>query len=272
MSVNVEIRWLPFLKGWPRKVLTAIYSLGRFFMTYYRSFLTKKIESKKVIIILGTRRSGSSLLMSLLRNNLKDFHNDRENFNARYFMPMRYLEGSIAGAQGHIYLVKVFVGKFEEEAFISLENFVASCNKRGWKVVSITRENSLLQGLSFFKAQTGLTAFNKTTEGSEEFNLVEVNPEIFLDYINYFHELKNKQRKIEREEGLLSVVYEDDLLDLQSRERTLRRICDYVGIDFVCVETEHLKQRDDKNIFAGIKNKNELLQAIKKSDFAHYLD
>lgn len=257
--------------------------------------LTKKIlysfnkKEPKKFIIFFRGRSGSSLLVDLL-NKHPLIKAEGEILSRNVFFPGIYLD-----LRSYLFLdnivaygVKCKRAQIENQANVNnVEQTFLSLSKRGFKFIYLKRKNKLKQALSAIAAVKRANKMKMQVQGkkvnffrisqeekdkflylTEKFT---IEPKHLIGSTSFFERVGQEEDQIMNLVPNLEITYETDLLKPQNHQATINKICDFLGIETADCNSNLVKANSD-NIRDLVDNASELIDAIEKSKYAHYLD
>lgn len=232
-------------------------------------FFKKPTIPEKRFVIYSLGRSGSTLLVSLL-NSHDHIHCDGEILNNFVLFPMKHVETCASMSKAEVYGFKLLTYQLEDvQRFLHPRRFILELGENGYKIIYLTRANLLRQALSNIYARQ-VQFHSRVSDGrpKEKFMRVEV-----ADVLNWIKGIESRC-KFEREilEGVphLSLVYEDDLQDNESHQRTIERVCDFIGTSPAIVSTS-LQKVTPRALSDWVINFEELSEAIGNTPYAKFL-
>lgn len=251
-------------------------------------FLEQKRAKKFIIFFHG--RSGSSLLISLL-NNHPLIKAEGEILSRNVFFPGIYLD-----LRSYLFLdnytaygVKCKQSQIKQQTNVNnVEQTFLSLSKRGFKFIYLKRKNKLKQALSAIAAGKRAKKQKQKQKGNEvsffrisqeeKDKLLYLNEKLTIEPKNLIRSTSFFERVGQEEDRIMNLVphleitYETDLLKPQSHQATINKICDFLGIETADCHNSNLVKANSDNIRDLVDNASELIEAIEKSKYAHYLD
>lgn len=164
----------------------------------------------------------------------------------------------------------VYCFKFMVNQLAGPRSFVHKLARRGYKVVSIRRNDAIGIALSRYIAkQTNIWLVQEGVGRTTERVTISL-PNFFnsLQQVEIFYRLQDKVLK-----GLdyLSINYEADLCRNDYFEYYSKAVLNFTGLPYQLLTSSHLPT-DERKDSERIENYNELMDAIKSSPFAHYIE
>lgn len=232
---------------------------------------------KTKFFIFCQGRSGSNLLVNLLKSH-PEVYCDYELFNQGllkkkplwkrqmiYKLPMQFL------CYRRVRNPKPIVGfKLLCYQYRTNERRLRSLFSGDWKIIHLQRKDVFRQVISGFVArETGI--WMKTASVKQPDKTFRLNPENLITAIR--DKLENREFEVRQIEKVdhIRLVYEEDLLYSDRWQKTIERVFAYLGTDYAPVQsfTERISARPYSSL---IENYEELLEAVKKSEFASILE
>lgn len=163
-----------------------------------------------------------------------------------------------------------YVFKFMAYQLNQPRAFVHKLVRKGYKVVNIHRRDVIGVAISrCIAVQTNIWFV-----GNEETRTNQVLTIPVPDLLNTLEEITtyyNLREKVLNGLDYLSISYEDDLCRNDNHEYVSRSIANFASIPYELLQTISLPT-DDRLDSERIENFNEIMDAIKASPYAHYLD
>jgi hypothetical protein len=96
---------------------------------------------------------------------------------------------------------------------------------------------------------------------------MRVDPVAVLCALAWFEDAVNFVRSALAGTPVLNLVYEDDLLDPESQQRTADRVCDYLGLPSARVQTDLVKIAP-RSVADQLENFDEVAALLAQTRFA----
>jgi hypothetical protein len=224
-------------------------------------------------VVLCTARTGSELLVSLLDTH-PQVKCDSQILSEEVLFPRRFIEGRAVRARyegARAYGFKLHVNEITDvQRLGDAERYLGSLLRRGDQIYRLRRRNLLKQVLSFARASQSVYHL---TAG-------EAHPcpgALELDPVDVLAGLTVTERQERLADHVLAslphttLVYEDDLADLPSQQRTLDRMFEQLGVSRfdvhpAIVPTSPGRMRD------AVSNYDALAAVIGQTRFAKFLE
>ncbi|MEZ4826292.1 MAG: hypothetical protein R3C61_08355 [Bacteroidia bacterium] len=241
----------------------------------YISYIFKpKARPKEKFVIFGTGRSGSTLLVSLLNSNSQVFC-DNEIYHRKVLFPQLSRKARTRLGNKEVYGFKCLtyqVGKILGYARDDQHLFLRKLTREGYKIIYLERENALRQGLSNLYARYRNQFHSNSTVMTRDLpKQMQVDLKELLDWV------EGVQRAAAREnqmlEGIphLKLFYERDLEDPASHPQTLKKLSEYLKVDFEMPDTE-LQKVTPQKLSDFVANHEEVESFIREKGYGHFLD
>jgi LPS sulfotransferase NodH len=231
------------------------------------------MASKNKFVIFGLGRSGSTLLKQLLDSH-PDIKCEGELFNVEdnyvtnpilrkivYHFPRRFLNLRRFLANKPIYGFTLLIYQFgQPQAMLEM------LHNDGWKIINISRRNSLEQCFSFLVALHTKT-WHRFREKEGTAPKLSLSAEELKHWLMLFE--KNKKTESEILENLphYRVVYEDNLIDEALWPETTRKIFEYLGINPAPVSAS-IQKTYSRPYSEIIENYDELIKYVHDQNLA----
>ncbi len=239
-------------------------------------------------IILGTARTGSTMLWSYLNSHpdilclrgvygstnkinfgkfygeLPEEYHSSELIKLRNERPIEFLENYVWKEYSKPFKAVGFKYFYDHDRHLSNKEEVISYFKtnRVIKFLHLKRENLLATLFSYKRA----LAQQQWTKANTDF-LTSITAQECNDY---FQQILDNQKRFDElfTDRTLHVSY-DNLL--KATERTLQEVLDFIGVKSISLETETNKNRETK-LSDCITNYTELKTHFKRTDYAKYFN
>jgi len=228
-------------------------------------------------IIFGQSRSGSTLLMDLIKSH-PEINCETELFNYLElfpkFKPLRslfrsfplpYIYYRAKKTQKAVYGFKLFFFQVHNP-----EKCLAQLARKNWKFIHIKRQNLLRQSLSNIIAME-TNHWHRRVENKPSVEKIEIKPERLLHVLKNRTAWKLKEKKLIEKYNHITITYEDDLMDKDKWQQTANKVFRYLEIDPIEVNSE-LKKTYKKPYTELILNFAELKKAVQNSPFSYLLE
>lgn len=232
-------------------------------------FTTDKKPEKKMLI-LSTGRSGSTLLVELL-NSFPSVFCDAELLKRRLVDPLKLIDARAKQSHQNIYGFKLLSYQLRDiqNSIHNKSNFLKCLHKNGYQPIYLYRENKLQQAISSILAMTQSRWHSTKAEDTQSKVMMDVN--ILLQTVKDMESLAHFEEKLLKGIPHLSLSYEQDLLDEQSRKSTMYKLSDYLGQPFA-TPSNQLKKLHKGHFSDYVHNWEEVLELIENSKFSKYLE
>lgn len=239
-------------------------------------------------IILGTARTGSTMLWSYLNSHpdilclrgvygstnkinfgkfyseLPEEYHSSELIKLRNERPIEFLEKYVWKEYSKPFKAVGFKYFYDHDRHLSNKEEVISYFKtnRAIKFLHLKRENLLATLFSYKRALTQLQWTKANTDFRTSITVQECN--------DYFQQILDNQKLFDElfSDRTLQVSY-DNLI--KATERTLQEVLDFIGVKAISLTTETNKNRETK-LSDCITNYTELKTHFKSTDYAKYFN
>lgn len=237
----------------------------------YGKYLWQKpsLPSQK-FVIFGRGRSGSTLLVNLLDSHNK-IHCDGELLHDRLFFPRLYIDLCASRYQSYAYGFKLLSYQIRDIQSISnQEKFLFNLYKSGYKFIYLTRRNLLYHALSNINAR--MKKFHqRLNEGKLSYQPIKIEIKQVFEWIEKSENMEKYEHELLREIPHLSLTYEEDLLHQEFHQKTVDKITELLALPSLPVKTNLVKLMP-LELSKMVENYEELVQGVKNSKYARFLD
>jgi len=241
---------------------------------YAPSLIPSRLGPERRFVVLGTGRSGSRLLLSMLRRQPRVLCDGEilspEN---RIRFPFRWVQSHamrarFRGARGWGF--KLLVHHFRDLALVDGGRaFVDRLADAGYLVVVLTRNNLLRQAVSWERAQIVGRHHYKVGE-EREGSAVHLDPVQLLVRMGLLELENDFARTVGKEHSHVEVCYEDDLLDAARHQATADRVMTALDMPSAPVRTP-LRRGSPDDLRDQLSNWEEVADVIGRTRYADFL-
>lgn len=240
----------------------------RQYSTLLRPGRTSRHAGKVSFVIFAQGRTGSTLLVDLLRSH-PDVHCDEEILFRRVIAPIAWVQSQRRRYAESHYGFKVKPYQLTEDQQTDPATFLLRLHGRGWKVLHLWRRNVLRHALSNMVAEhVGRFVFRG--EAPPAARGIIVDTEMLLGAIRTRTEQSVRERTALEGIPHASVCYEDDLLDERRHQATLDRLSDQLGLPAAPAQTV-VRRITENDLRGAIANYDEVAAAIAGTQWAPLL-
>ena len=225
-------------------------------------------QPKTKFVIYGTGRSGTTLLVSLLRNQ-PAIYCDNEIFHRRVVSPMTFLESRALLSRKEVYGFKLLTYQFGRTLKVEGPEFMNGLLCKGYKLIYLTRENVLRQAISNMYARERKQFHQVKAEKSSSKFALDIDT---LD--NWIQGLRRqREREARMLENLehLELNYEKDLFDPTSHQATLEKLSTLLGVPIAAPQT-NLQKIVPNELSKFIENYQDLRKYAREHQIEHLID
>jgi LPS sulfotransferase NodH len=229
----------------------------------------KRNSPEKRFVIYSLGRSGSTLLTSLL-NSHHLIHCDGEIFNRFVLLPKKHLDVCVSRSEAEVYGFKLLTYHIEDvQRLLSPRQFLVYLNEVGYQFIYVTRANLLRHALSNVYARH-VNFHCRSADGPPKRKAIRVEVEDVMHWMKAIEARCGFEREILQGIPFLPLSYEDDLQSTEVHQRTVDRVCDYVGVPSARVSTD-LQRVTPKALSDFVINVDELSEALVGTPYARFL-
>lgn len=221
-------------------------------------------------IVYGQGRSGSSLLIDLLRSH-PSIHCESEilhpNVCGRLLLPHRYIQARAGLSIKAVYGFKLKIYELTEYHRLDPAAFLMQMHEDGWKIIHLFRRDLFRKALSSVIAeQRGIFTQRRGESASNSRERYSVDPQQVLATMTKRMKYDLMEEQAIEDLPRLRVLYDDDLYRSEQHGPTSERIFKFLGLDPVPVGTVHLKT-SHVNLADYIENHDELIAAVHAAGY-----
>ena len=239
--------------------------------TWIDNYFAPASAPDQKLVIFSTGRSGSTLLVELL-NCYPSVHCDAELLKRKLVDPFKLIEARAGITNADIYGFKLLSYQLRDiqTSIQDKKAFLNELHNKGYKTIYLYRENKLLQSISVIRAMTQCKWHSNKVQSSSN-KKITLDIEVLKKTLKGLESLAIFEQKMLEDIPHLSLCYEYDLKDQFSRELTMQKLGDFLNQDYVTPKNK-LKKLNRGHLSDYIHNWDEVLQFLKSSKYAHYLD
>lgn len=222
-------------------------------------------------VLYGQGRSGSSLLMDLLRSH-PDVFCDGEIFstvaNGHLIAPGRYLDALCTLSAKPVYGCKVKIYQMTAQPRIGdPAAFLHDLHESGWKFVHLVRRDLFRKSLSLVVTRYRNGRFiERAGEGAKSLDRMHIDPLQVVEVMRDRQEADRSEKEALGSIPHVTITYEDDLLRGDRHGRTTDLVFDFLGVSRVPVSTRMLRTSRDR-LSDYIVNAEDLVRVVRENGF-----
>jgi hypothetical protein len=224
-------------------------------------------------VIFAQGRTGSTLLENLLcstghfRNNGELLNTD--NGRNEIIFPAKYIRGLSKWERdsNFIFHVKIYQLTRDRKKPVDPTSFLRALNYDGFKIIALRRKNIVKHTLSNLVAQHRGN-YEKIDDKKEKLRLV-VDCKEFSDAVKERIGFSKEEKSVLANFEYHEVVYEDDLENSNSHQKTIDKILDFLSLEKRKVTTK-LRKVNTTPLEQLITNYDEFFNCIRKNGWEHY--
>jgi hypothetical protein len=243
-------------------------------VSYLRALSTRKTQLPRNNFVIFTQgRTGSNLLRSLLNSHPNIFC-IREPFvrwHIKVLFPKLHIRGKLARCS------KTVCGLLLHDMHLNFQKIahkeiLSYFYNQGWKIIHLRRENFFNQIISARFAFNHRQWHYRSVADCESIRLKN----IYISTPEMLQLLEEREARYLREGEMMAqfphmeIVFERDLSTAEQHQKTVDKICDYLGIPSALIQTELIKTpREPKKL---MQNYEEIAAFLKNTRYAHFLE
>jgi hypothetical protein len=245
-------------------------------VSYLRALFTRKTQlSRNNFVIFTQGRTGSNLLRSLLNShpNIFCIRDPFVRWHIKVLFPKLHLQGKWAKYSKRATVCGLLLHdmhlNFQK---IAHKEILSYFYNQGWKIIHLRRENFFNQITSARFAFNHRQWHYRSAVDCESI----CSKNIYIAPTEMIQLLEEREARYLREEEVmaqfphLKIVFEKDLSTAEQHQKTVDKICGYLGISSVPVQTELIKTpRKTKEL---LQNYEEIAAFLKNTRYAHFLE
>ena len=221
-------------------------------------------------IIFGQARSGSTLLVDLLEQ-VCGIHCDGEILNARVPYPGLQVAARCARSTAPCYGCKILSYQLSgHQPIRDAKTFVKDLWQSGYAFIYLRRENLVRQALSEMRARVhGFHSSKRDTTGRA--GPVQIDSNKLLHWLQALEDRRAFEERLLTGISFLELQYEEDLEEQSAHQRTVDKVCKYLGVPPGRV-TAGLSKLSPRPLQESVVNHEEIEAALCGTPYAKYLD
>jgi hypothetical protein len=221
-------------------------------------------EPRFVILSLG--RAGTELLVSLLNAHPRIVC-DSEILAFRQAAPAQLVlrRAAMARWRGQAYGFKLLAHHNRVQDTTDPELFLRKFHERGFKIILLERRDRLGQAISSIRGADARRHHHRKDEGAR-FKAAHLDPVAVLAALYLFEGQATFLRSATADLPALRLVYEDDLEQPDQQQRTIQKVCAYLGLPPAAVSTD-LVRITPRPLEQQVENYDEVATLIASTRF-----
>ncbi len=207
--------------------------------------------------------------MNLLQQ-LKNVHCDGEILSHRIPFPRVHVDALCARSTTQVYGCKILSFQLcDLQPIPSGHDFLSRLFDDGYRIIYLKRDDVLRHAVSNIAARR-FAFHQKKADSARRPNSIHIDPQELLLWMEGSLSLDDYERRVLRNIPHLQLTYERDLEHESDHQRTVDRICDFVGITTGEVRCEYRKSTP-ASLTEYIANYEELAETLEASPYAGFL-
>ena len=226
----------------------------------------------KKLLIYGTDRSGTGLLLNLL-NNSHLIHTEGEllSHSLNIDDPVQKIKEAELKSEAHVFGFKLLT----YQLFMRFEDpvkFIKYLLSDDYKILYLRRRNIVRIAISNINArQKGkFHYFKKDAHDINRYSKIKIDINDLFKWIKVAEQNHERENEILKDIPVLSLFYEDDLSEEQFHQRTVEKVCNYIDIPIYTVSSRIVKNIPVE-LPDYIENFNELKEALRNTKYYEHL-
>jgi len=230
--------------------------------------LGKHPDQRFAIYMQG--RSGSSFFCDLIDKH-SEIRCNTELLNNKCINPHSFLR-NISYYYGRKYPIWGFKFKTYQMDMNTMvvKDFLEYLSKEGYRIISLTRNNSFKMSLSMWIGHKRGEQYHNTGEVKDR-KKVTVTPEEVMRVIEQNEEIRREMKESLKNMDVLELVYEDDLETPEKAAVSCQKAFRFLGVEPIEVKSKFRKVSTGR-LSDDLENAEEIYNFIKESKYAHFLE
>jgi hypothetical protein len=225
-------------------------------------------KTKFIIFTIG--RSGSSLLVSLLKSN-PEIHCVGELLGKKLLFPERYIHQVAKRFKKGVFGFKLNTYHFRVQNIQDPVAFVGKLSESGYKIISLQRDNFLRQVISHMYAVYRGKYHQKASEGQQKQPQITIELDVLKKELRLFEGYQALEKQILGQFPHFALSYEKDLAEEARQQETVNRVAAFLDTPPAPVSTDLVKTTP-KELSRIIHNYEEVRQYLQNTPYAEFLD
>lgn len=254
---------------------------GREVVSYILNYAKPELIDSVRVVIFAQGRTGSTLLESLLCSTGHFNKNgelfDRTQGQSEVLFPIQFVRGlsKWKPQENFIFHVKIYQLTQKRKHPIDPASFLKKLYQDGWKIIYLRRKNKVKHALSNIVvksrgARNQATTWHKFDNNKEELNLF-VDCERLVKKVEKRFRFDTYEKEVLKNIEYHEVIYEDDLEQSSSHQKTVDRILDYLSLERREVFTKH-KKINNLPLEKLISNYDEFIECLNKQGWNKFIE
>lgn len=234
---------------------------------YAQAKVTKSHLPTTKFVIFGTGRSGSTLLVDMLRSN-PQIHCDNELFHRKLFNPISFVERRSRMFDTAAYGFKCLTYQiYEVLGYTDHKKFICDLHALGYKIIYLQRKDTLMQALSNIYARHRNVFHARANAHADEVIKINVDLDVLDDWMQRLDAQKRFERTLLQDIPHLNISYEKDLKTAENHGAATKKICDFLEVANA-VSNPSLRKFSPTRLEDYIENLSELRNHLSQTELA----
>lgn len=234
--------------------------------TYITNVFRTVNEPKTKFVIFTIGRSGSSLLVSLLKSN-PQIYCVGELLGKKLLSPERYIHQVARISKGNVFGFKLNTYHFRVQNIRDPIAFVGSLDKSGYKIISLKRDNLLRQVISHIYAMRRGKFHHTVNEGQQKQTQITIDLDELQKELDLFEGYQDLENKILSRFSHFALSYEQDLFEESRQQETVNRVSTFLDT-FPAPASTNLVKTTPKELSSIIRNFSEVQIYLQNTQYA----
>ena len=226
----------------------------------------------KKLVIYGTDRSGTRLLLNLLnKSHLVQIEGELLSHSLKIDDPVHKIKEAELESKAHVFGFKLLtyqlLMRFEDP-----EKFLKYLLSDDYKIIHLRRRNIVRIAISNINARQNGKFHYKKMEAHDinRYSKIKIDIKKLFRWIKFAELNHERENEILQDIPVLSLFYEDDLSEEQFHKRTVEKVCNYIDIPSYRTSAKTVKNIPVE-LPDYIENFNELKEALRNTKYYEYL-
>lgn len=267
MSAKATI--LAYVRRKPRSPLRFAYGVYRETEAFLQYLARPKPAAAKKFVVYGSGRSGSRLLTELL-DSINSIECEEEILHDPKLSALRCVYNHYAVSTADAWGFKLTSWNLRSHGIVDPMDLLGPLIADGYKVIHIRRDNAIRQFVSLSHGQQTRSWHTYKGEASS------VPQSVRLDLGRLSEALRKRGKAASLTAGMLSrvphlsVCYEDDLEPADQHRATVKRVTDFLGVEY-SEPVARTKKVLSKPLSEIVENYDELEALVAGTEFERFL-
>lgn len=253
-------------------------SRRKVFKTTVRSIISliptpryQQLQPEKRFVIFGQGRTGSTLLVDLLRSH-PDIQCDGEILHDWKWFPEHHVLKRMERSQKQAYGFKLLSYQLDSVlCFSQPQQFIFWLLDQGFRLIYLQRNNLLKHALSQINARVNQFAVRGEDMNTHRSKKIHIQPDELFWWLKKLQNRQLYEEKVLEDIDCLNLVYENDLINAENWQKSLSQIFEYLSLSPIMTNTNLIKVTPEK-VTDLVDNYNELVEMLQPTIYSKFLE